>query len=55
MVGVGDVSGVLDNSGGYHGDSGEGYDDNVDGGGDDVGGDECGNKMMEMTIAFIFQ
>ena len=48
----GDVNGGLDNSGGYHGESEEGYDDIVDGSGDDLGGDECGNKM-EMTMVFM--
>ena len=49
------ISGALDNSGGYHGESGEGYNDNVDGGGDASYGDECGNKMMEMMMVFIIR
>ena len=55
LVGGGDVSGALDNNGGYHGESGEAYNNNVDGGGDDLGGDECGNKVMEMTMVFIIK
>ena len=41
-------------SGGYHGEGGEGYDKDFDGGRDDFGGDECGNEMMEVTMLAVF-
>ena len=37
-------------SGGYHGEGGEGYDKNFNGGGDDLGGDERGDEMIEETM-----
>ena len=55
MVGGGDVNGGLDNSGGYHDEGGEGFNNNVDGSGDNLGYDERDKKKMVVTMVFIIQ
>ena len=51
----GDVNVGFDNSGGYHGESRGGYNNNVyTGGGDNFDGDNRGNKMVEVKVVMVF-
>ena len=55
LVGGGDVNGGLDNSGDYHDEGGEGFNNNDDGSGDNLGYDERDKKKMVVTMVFTIQ